>query len=112
MISFKERSEQLEGLLTSSKSLVDSLQSIPIDETLLKLNESLEQANGLIFAIQSDSGTIGKLLNDDSLYGSLNKVLIDLDALIIHFRNYPKDFMKPLGRKHKKLKGVPSEGEG
>ena len=111
LISFKERSQQLEGLLASSKSLIDSLQSIPIDETLLKLNESLEQVNSLMSIVQSDSGTIGQLLNDDSLYNSLNKVLIDLDALIIHFRNYPKDFMRPLGRKHKKLKGVSPEGE-
>ena len=111
LISFKERSQQLEGLLASSKSLIDSLQSIPIDKTLLKLNESLEQVNSLMSTVQSDSGTIGQLLNDDSLYNSLNKVLIDLDALIIHFRNYPKDFMRPLGRKHKKLKGVSPEGE-
>ncbi|MBC6399980.1 MAG: MCE family protein [Ekhidna sp.] len=111
LISFKKRSEQLEQLLASSESLVDSLQAIPVDETLLKLNESLEQVNHLMLAVQSDSGTVGKLLNDDALYNSLNKTLTDLDALIIHFRNYPKDFMKPLGRKHKKLKGLSKAGE-
>ena len=111
LISFKERSEQLEGLLASSKSLVDSLRSIPVDETLLKLNESLDHVNNLMLAVQSDSGTLGKLLNDDALYDNLNKILIDLDALIIHFRNYPKDFMRPLGRKHKKLKGISQKNE-
>ena len=111
LISFRERSEQLDGLLASSTSLVDSLRSLPLAETLVKLNESLDQVNTLMVAIQSDSGTVGRLLNDDSIYLNLNKTLVDLDALIIHFRSYPKDFMKPLGRKHNKVKGFSPEDE-
>jgi len=111
LTSFKERSDQLDGVLASSKSLIDSLNSLPLAETLLRLNESLEHVNGLLLAIQSDSGTVGQLLQNDSLYNNLNKTLMDLDGLIIHFRNYPKDFTKPFGRKHNKLKGISLEKE-
>jgi len=111
VISFKDRSDQIEVLLNSSTGLIDSLNQLPLDETIIRLNTSMKEVESLLVAIQSDSGTIGKLLQDDSLYNSLNKTLVDLDALIIHFRNYPKDFMKPLGRKHKKLKGVSKEDE-
>ena len=109
--SFKDRSDQLEGLLTSSNSLVDSLNNVPLRETLEKINESLDKVNQLLTTVQSDEGTVGKLLSNDSVYNNLNKLLVDMDALIIHFNTYPKDFMRPLGRKNKKLKGIPKEGE-
>ena len=109
IISFKSRSDQLEGVIESSQTLMDSLNRLPVSESLAKLNESMEHINKLLEAVQSDEGTVGKLLNNDSIYNNLNKLLVDMDELIIHFNTYPKDFMKPLGRKHKKLKGISQE---
>jgi hypothetical protein len=42
------------------------------------------------------------------LYNNLNQLLFDLDKLTLHFNQYPKDFLKPLGRKSKKMKGLES----
>jgi phospholipid/cholesterol/gamma-HCH transport system substrate-binding protein len=111
MISIRDRSEQLKGLISSSKMLMDSLNEVPVAATLEKVNESLDHVNQLLLAVQSDEGTVGKLLNNDSVYNNLNKLLVDMDELIIHFNNYPKDFLGPLGRKNKKLKGIPQEGK-
>ena len=111
LLSIQDRSLELKGLITSSTNLMDSLNNLPLKETLVKVNTSLDYVNDLLMAVQSDSGTVGKLLQSDSLYNNLNKLLVDMDELVIHFNNYPKDFMKPLGRKNKKLKGVSQEGE-
>lgn len=109
ILSFKDRSDQLEGTLASAKSLMDSLNSLPLNSVVDNLNGSMAKMNEMMAAIQSEEGTIGKLINNDSVYNSINQVMLDLDALLIHFNNYPKDFMSPLGRKKKKLKGVPAE---
>ncbi|MFK7951641.1 MAG: MlaD family protein [Ekhidna sp.] len=109
ILSFKDRSDQLEGVLNSSKSLMDSLNSLPLNSVIDNLNGSMAKMNEMMAAIQSEEGTIGKLINNDSVYNSMNQVMLDLDALLIHFNNYPKDFMSPLGRKNKKLKGVSTE---
>ncbi|WP_370089852.1 MlaD family protein [Ekhidna sp.] len=111
LISFKQRSDQLAGVLKSTKVLMDSLNAVPLSETLAKVNESLEHVNKLLLAIQSDEGTVGKMLNNDSVYNNLNKLLVDMDELIIHFNNYPKDFLGPLGKKNKNLKGISQEGK-
>jgi phospholipid/cholesterol/gamma-HCH transport system substrate-binding protein len=112
VLSFRDRSDQLKGVLESSKALMDSLKSLPLNSVIDNLNGSMIKMNEMMVAIQSEEGTIGKLINNDSLYNSMNQVMIDLDALLIHFNNYPKDFMKPLGRKHKKLEGISNkEGE-
>lgn len=110
MSSFRARSEQLEALLDNSGSLIDSLRLLPLGTTVDNLNKTLEETNKLMAALQSEEGSLGQLMTNDSLYANLNKLLVDLDALTIHFNNYPKDFLKPLGRKHKKLKGVSQEG--
>ena len=109
LVSFKQRSEELKDLLEGSKTLIDSLNQVPLADAMEKVNSSLDEVNKLLVAVQSDSGTVGKLLSSDSVYNNLNKLLIDLDKLAIHFNEYPKDFMAPLGRKKKKLKGVSSE---
>lgn len=109
LISLKMRSEQLQGLLANSNSLIDSLKGVPLSATVGKVNSSLDNLNQILISLQSQEGTVGKLMHDDSVYNSLNKLLVDMDQLIIHFNNYPRDFMAPLGRKNKKLKGVSQE---
>lgn len=111
LISIRNRSEQLEGVISSSQVLIDSLNEVPLTQTLVKVNESLDHVNSLLLAVQSEEGTVGKLLNNDSVYNNLNQLLVDMDELIIHFNNYPKDFLGPLGRKNKKLKGISQEGK-
>jgi phospholipid/cholesterol/gamma-HCH transport system substrate-binding protein len=110
--NLNRRSQQLEGVINSSQALLDSVNNLPFGLALDNLNKTLELANSLLTSIQSEQGTVGKLMNDDSLYNNLNKVLLDLDELIIHFNNYPKDFLKPLGRKNKKLRGVSNAETG
>ena len=109
VISFKKRSDQLDTLISGSNTLIDSLNTLPFKESVTKLNESMDELKSLMLAIQSDEGTLGKMINNDSIYNNLNKLLVDMDELVIHFNNYPKDFMRPLGRKHNKLKGVSTE---
>ena len=59
-----------------------------------------------ISGINEGQGTLGQLMVNDSLYNNINQLMYDLDNLIIHFNNYPKDFLKPLGRKNSKMKGI------
>lgn len=109
-LSFNDRSKQLDTLLQSSNVLMDSLKAIEYNALVGNLNKTMEGINELLANLQSEKGTIGKLMTNDSIYNSLNKLLVDLDELTIHFNNYPKDFLRPLGRKNKKLKGVSQEG--
>ena len=42
--------------------------------------------------MQNGSGTIGKLLQNDSLYNSLNKTTANLDSLITELKRNPKRY--------------------
>ncbi len=107
--ALKKQVSSVEPILAKTNVLMDSLNALQLNRSVNNLNETLERINVILATLQTEEGTVGKLLNNDSLHDNLNKLLVDLDKLTIHFNNYPKDFLKPLSRKNKKLKGV---GEG
>ncbi len=104
--NLNDRVSQFDPILAKGDQLMDSLNNLNLNETITSANNLLDQMTELLLEIDNGEGTLGKLANNDSLYNNLNQLLVDLDKLVIHFDQYPKDFMKPLGRKHKKLQGV------
>lgn len=99
----------LNATMKNMEALSDSLKNSELKATIATSNELLKNVNNTLDSLTNNQGTIGKLISNDSLYQNLNKALVDLDKLLIHFNQYPRDFMKPLGRKHKKLEGLKDE---
>jgi len=42
-------------------------------------------------------------MTDDSLYVNLNRLLLNLDTLAVHFDENPKHFLAPLGKNKKRI---------
>ena len=98
--------EPLKPMLENMAALSDSLSNSDFKATITSTNNLLENLDTTLDSLKNEQGTIGKLMANDSLYNNLNQTMVDLDKLLIHFNNYPKDFMGPLGRKNKNLKGA------
>ena len=104
--NINQRILQLDLIFTSSQILIDSLKELPTRSLLENINATVNELKTTINMINSGNGSMGKLIKEDELYENLNQLIIDLNTVIIHFNQYPKDFLKPLGRKNKKLKGA------
>ncbi|WP_258105190.1 MlaD family protein [Marinoscillum sp. MHG1-6] len=102
--SLNDKIDQLGPVISKSEGLIDTLSNVKINQTLAGMDSLIYNLNQTVMNLKDSEGTLGKFIKDDSVYNNLNQLLIDLDKLAIHFDQYPKDFMKPLGRKHKKLK--------
>ena len=98
-------------IMRNFESLSDSLKNSELKATIATTNSLLININSTLDSLTNAKGSIGKLISNDSLYQNLNKTVVDLDKLLIHFNQYPRDFMKPLGRKHNKLEGLKVENE-
>ena len=105
--SINDRVGQLEPILAKADAVMDSVDAAAIGKTLDEVRKLTEQLGGVMADLNAGEGTMGKLLTEDSLYNNLNVLLLDVDSLVNHFNEYPKDFLKPLGRKNKKMKGLP-----
>jgi phospholipid/cholesterol/gamma-HCH transport system substrate-binding protein len=93
----------LEPTLDNFKVLSDSLSHLELNTTLKKVDILLEQLTLTSQILQNDSSSIGKLMNDDELYESMNRTIADLDTLLIHINENPKHFFGPLGKSKKKI---------
>tara|TARA_B110000037_G_C16956668_1_gene439169 strand:- start:28 stop:879 length:852 start_codon:yes stop_codon:yes gene_type:complete len=96
----------LNPIFKKAEGVMDSLNNLDLSGTLIEVQDLMKEFKYTISAINQGQGTMGQLMVNDSLYRNLNQLLFDLDKLTLHFNQYPKDFLKPLGRKNKKMKGL------
>lgn len=90
-------------MLRNMTQLTDSLKRVDLQNTLNKVNQSLAKLNETMEYFTKNEGTLGKLVKDDSLYVNLNTAILNLDTLLNHFDEAPKDFLAPLGRNREKI---------
>ncbi len=100
--------KDLDPIFKKAEDVLDSLSNLDLSGTLVEVQDFMKALKSTISAINQGQGTMGQLIVNDSLYNNLNQLLFDLDKLTLHFNQYPKDFLKPLGRKSKKMKGLES----
>ncbi|MDH5366755.1 MAG: MlaD family protein [Cyclobacteriaceae bacterium] len=102
-IVVNKRVDQLGPVLKKYGSLADSLKAIEFSATLSRLNKTLDEFTATISKVKDESGTLGKLMNNDSLYNNLNKTLEDFDKVMIHLEEEPNYFLSPLGKTRKQV---------
>lgn len=93
----------LRPTLANFRSLSDSLKRAEIVKTIKHADQTLMTLNESLARLKSTDNSMGKLLNEDSLYVNLNTLILNLDTLANHFNAYPKHFMSPLGKSKKKI---------
>lgn len=103
--SLNARVEELKPILDKTGEVMEGIEADKIGKILDDVNTLTGTLAETMEKLNNGEGSLGKLMSSDSLYQDIHKTIKDLDSLIIHFDNYPKDFLKPLGRKHEKLRG-------
>ncbi|MEN8248404.1 MAG: MlaD family protein [Bacteroidota bacterium] len=107
---FKKLSEKMNDLVDGLKPVIakfsataDSLNNLELKSTINKVNLLMDELNKTTTALNNKESSLGKLMNEDSLYQNLNKTILDLDTLLININNNPKHFFGPLGQSAKKI---------
>lgn len=84
------------NLNTMSKNLSafsDTLTDMEIKQTIAEANLALSNANGILTKINEGEGTMGQLVNNDTLYMNLESASKNLDKLMIDFQENPKRYV-------------------
>jgi phospholipid/cholesterol/gamma-HCH transport system substrate-binding protein len=93
----------LRPTLGNFRTLSDSLKQLKVNQTLQKLQLTLDGVNQTLAKLKKGDNTASKLLTEDSLYVNLNKLLVNMDTLVKHFDDNPKHFLSPFGKNQKKI---------
>lgn len=91
--SFKGTARKLDKLSGNLAMLSDSLKEVRIAHLVNELDSAAVAANDLVAKLNSNKGSLGKLMNDDSLYTNLNHSSAALDDLLVDFKANPKRYV-------------------
>lgn len=90
-------------LLAEYQQLGEKLNAVDLESRLVKMDSVLSGTERFLARLNSDDGTLGKLMTNDSLYNTLTQTMSDLDSLMIDLRYNPKRYMhfSIFGRKNR-----------
>jgi phospholipid/cholesterol/gamma-HCH transport system substrate-binding protein len=102
--NLKNNNEQITTILENFANISDSIEKADIKTTIINANKTLAEFSEISKKINSGEGTVGMLINNDSLYHNLNNLAADLDSLIIDLNENPKRYVhfSLFGKKDKK----------
>ena len=109
-LNLKNNNEKIEGILTNFHALSDTLVKSNFAGTVENARKTLEETANIFSKVNRGEGSMGMLVNDDSLYTHLNTSARDLDLLLQDIQLNPKKYLSfsvisfGSGKKSKKVK--------
>jgi len=89
----RQLSDEQDGIGPLLSKINQKVDSIRIQPTVDKLDVIAQNLNEITTKMNEGEGSLGKLLNDDSLYTNLNSATRDLDLLMIDIKENPKRYV-------------------
>ncbi len=91
--NLKKSNSQITNTLDNLSNFSDSLSQSNIKTTIQSANNLIAETDLLMQKLNKSQGTVGKLINEDSVYISLEKTIQDLDALLLDLKANPKKYV-------------------
>ncbi len=79
--------------LANTEVLTDNLTQIDLNGTMAKVNRTLDNVEQLTKTLNSNEGSLGLLMHDNTLYNNLNSVVGNADSLMIDLKAHPKRYV-------------------
>jgi phospholipid/cholesterol/gamma-HCH transport system substrate-binding protein len=88
-----KNNEQINRIILNTGKLTDSLSVLSLQPTLASLNQNLSSLSGILGKIEKGDGTMGKMVQDSSLYNRLDESARALNLLLEDFRKQPRRYL-------------------
>ena len=85
--------DNIESISENLSKVTKELNEFGLSNVLVDLKESTEGINSVIQNLNSDSSSLGKLINKDDLYENLNSSILSLNNLIDDINENPKKYV-------------------
>jgi phospholipid/cholesterol/gamma-HCH transport system substrate-binding protein len=98
-----DHNKEVAATLSNLEKTTNKLASADINGTIGNLKLAVDNLNVLIKKASSDEGSLGKLINDKTLYNNLNNSLKSANTLLDDLRVHPKRYVQfsVFGKKEK-----------
>lgn len=83
----------LDTITSNLSSLSYQLKELPLSSTMSNVQEVTKNLMAFSNQLNSQTSTLGLLMNDPELYNKLNRVTADVDSLIVDIKKNPKRYI-------------------
>lgn len=81
------------GLLDNANNLTANLAAVDVASTVEKVDQTLANVQQLTSKLNNNKGTLGLLMNDETLYNKLTTTVQSADTLLNNLREHPKRYV-------------------
>lgn len=101
-----DASPKIDEIVANVDNISDSLAQSNIRTLLNNAQSTLDNANQILADVKNGNGTVGQLVNNDSLYSNINKTIESLDLLVKDLKANPSKYINVtvFGKREKKDK--------
>ena len=95
--------QKVDAVLGNTEQITSDIAKADIATTMKNISATLQNCRELTDKLNSNEGSLGKFINDPSLYDNLNATMRDADSLMIDLKLHPKRYVhfSIFGRKDK-----------
>jgi len=91
--TLKANNGKIDLAIKNISQFTDTLSRIRLTTTLFKVDQAMGHFEEVMTKVNTGQGTLGKLVNDDSLHTELISATHSLDLLLDDMRNHPKSYV-------------------
>jgi phospholipid/cholesterol/gamma-HCH transport system substrate-binding protein len=88
-----DNKDEINNFISNLSNLSDTLKAAQLGYLIKSLNKTVTEIDGIAIKINQGKGSIGMLVNNDSLYNNLAATSKSLDELIIDLKANPKRYV-------------------
>lgn len=101
--NLRENNDEINGIIDNLSKVTDTLAAANFSRTIAEADRVVSQTARIMEKISNGDGTLGQLVNNDSLYFKVEQTAADLDALLKDLKANPKRYVhfSVFGRKNK-----------
>ncbi len=92
--NLKNNEDELNNIITNFSAVSDTLAKVRFAETMNNVDKTMAELAMVTEKINNGDGSLGLLVNNDSLYFELEKSSKDLNLLLEDIRLHPKKYLK------------------
>jgi len=91
--NIRKNNQKLSNILSNVSTITDSISQSEIASTIANTNKSLANLSEILEKVNESQGSLGKLVNDDSLYNNLDGSAKELELLLEDLRVNPDRYL-------------------
>lgn len=91
--TLSDASPKIDAIVANMDNISDSLAQSNIRQLVNNAQSTINNANDVIAKVKSGEGTVGQLIQNDSLYRNINQTIECVNVLLKDIKEHPSDYL-------------------